>query len=235
MGARLLVYDKTCLGSGDVAGAVRGAATGAGSPALPLSRAWAAGAGLYRALGRIDEARGVASWAEALAFLASAREGEAIDEIQYWGHGKWGTLLVGDEPFDARALEPMHVHARALDAVRERLSPGALFWARTCETFGAEAGRTFAARLADRLGARVAGHTYVIGLFQSGLFGLAPGQAPYWSAAHGLADGTPEVPRRAHVSSPTAPRTVTCFSGRVPAAWFASDAPAASEARGGRP
>ena len=121
---------------------------------------------------------------------------------------------------DAGALAHRHPLRRGLDALRERLAPGALVWFRTCETFGAARGLDFARRLADHLGARVAGHTFIIGFHQSGLHGLAPGAAPDWSATEGLAEGSADEPRRARWSSPFAPQTITCLSGRVPERWF---------------
>lgn len=86
---------------------------------------------------------------------------------------------------------------------------------------GARRGIDFAERLADFLGARVAGHTYVIHQYQSGLHGLAPGCRADWSADEGLAAGTADDPRRARWSTPWAPRTISSLSGRVPEAWFA--------------
>jgi hypothetical protein len=194
---RLLVFDRTCP---------------------RLSIAWRTGARLYRALSRIDVAKGVASWDEALGFVA---EQDTIDELQYWGHGRWGMALVdGKGVLDARALVPGHALHGRLEAMRERLAPNALIWFRTCETFGAAAGHDFAMRLADWSGARVAGHTHVIGLHQSGLHGLVPGSRPAWSPTEGLAEGTADAPVRAKGSRPWAPRTITCFDGAVPAAWF---------------
>src|SRR5512140_2188141 len=189
---RLVIYDRTC--------------------APGLSTAWAAGSVLYRGLGRIDAARGVASWDEALAWIGAQRE--PIEELQYWGHGKWGCALVDRDVLDAGALE-------RLAPLRERLAPDALVWFRTCETFGARAGSEFAARLADYLGARVAGHTFVISVQQSGLHGRVPGARADWSPDEGLAEGAPDAPRRAKPSRPWEPRTVTCFAGAVPPAWFA--------------
>jgi hypothetical protein len=195
---RVVVYDKTCVKT-------RGR----------LSPVWAAGARLYRALRRIDAAHGVASWDEAFAWLASRRE--PLDEIQYWGHGKWGRVLVADDSFDVDAL----VARRAqLEAVRERLAPDALIWFRTCETLGAAPGIDFAERLADWFGARVAGHTFIIGFHQSGLHGLAPGSRADWSAQEGLAAGTAADPQRAKWSRPWLPRTVTALTPAVPAAWI---------------
>lgn len=176
---------------------------------------WAAGVRLYQALGRIDDHVGVASWDEAFAWLAAQRE--PIGEIQYWGHGKWGRALIGSDAFDS---ESIRTRDREMASLRERLAPGALIWFRTCETFGAQAGHDFAARLADTLGARVAGHTYIIAFLQSGLHGLAPGTRPDWAVDEGLREGTPADPRRAFWSKRTAPRTVTALTPAVPPAWF---------------
>ena len=195
---RLLVYDRT---------------------APRLRHAWHVGSHLYRALGRIDAAFGATSWEEGLGWLARARD--PITEIQYWGHGRWGRGLIASDALDASALDVAHRHHRSLRAVRERLAPDALVWFRTCEAFGANAGRDFAMRWADWLGARVAGHTYVIGALQSGLHGLVPGHSPDWPSDEGLAEGTPAAPVRARWSAPGCPRTITCFEPSVPTAWFA--------------
>jgi hypothetical protein len=202
-----MIYDRTC-----VAKHVR----------LGLSTAWAAGSTLYRGLGRLDGTYGASSWDEALRWLATVDGSEPIEQIQYWGHGRWGRVLIDRDVLDASALGEGHRLAPRLAAVRERLVPGgeALVWLRTCETFGASAGHDFAARLADGLGARVAGHTFIIGAIQSGLRGLRPGHAPDWSAAEGIKEGTPDDPRAAHPSGVRRPRTVTCLSGEVPLAWF---------------
>jgi len=173
-----------------------------------LGRVWAAGARLYRARGWIDGAHGAASWRDALAWLG-ARDG--IAELQYWGHGKWGSARCGDEVLDASVLAP-----GPLDALRAQLRPDALVWFRTCETLGARAGHDFAARAADRLGARIAGHTYVIAYYQSGLHVLAPGARPDWPAHEGLVRGTAAAPERAARSSRRAPRTITALTPRLP-------------------
>jgi hypothetical protein len=196
---RLLVYDRTCV------------RTGGG-----LSPVWFAGSLLYRTLGRIDAARGVASWHEARAWIDTRRE--PIDELQYWGHGKWGCAMVARDPLDASRLE-------LLAGLRERLAPDALVWFRTCETFGGQRGHDFARRLAEFLDARVAGHTFVIGYHQSGLHGLSPGVRPDWADDEGLAEGTAADPRRALRSRRGAPRTITCLTGHVPPAWFAIPTP----------
>ena len=197
---RLLVFDRTC-------------------PRLSL--AWRTGARLYRRLGRIDAAVGVTSWRDALVWLATH---DRITEVQYWGHGKWGCALVDrTDVLDASALVPGHRLHRELEAVRERLDD-ALIWFRTCETFGARRGQDFAERLAGWTGARVAGHTFVIGFHQSGLQGLEPGARATWSPDEGVAAGSADAPERAHGSLPWRPQTITCLHGAVPAAWFGVNA-----------
>jgi hypothetical protein len=207
-GLRLMVYDRTCVGKRAPVG---------------LSTAWSAGSVLYRGLGRLDGTFGATSWDEALSWLATFEPSHPIAEIQYWGHGQWGRALVDKDVLDAKALAPGHRLEPRIAAVRERLVPGgdALFWLRTCEAFGATAGLDFATRLADRLGSRVAGHTFIIGAIQSGLRGLRPGHTPDWSAGEGIAKGTPDKPLRAHGSGLRRPRTITCFQGDVPPEWFA--------------
>lgn len=199
---RALVYDRTCVTTG------RG-----------LSPVWRVGGALYRALDRIDDAFGAASWDEALDWLASRPE--AVREVQYWGHGTWGSALIDGAPLDAASLSPGHRHRKRMEALRERLAPGALVWFRTCHTFGARVGVDFAERLSDFLGARVAGHTYIVAYHQSGLHGLAPGCRADWSPDEGLVEGTADAPRRARWSTPWAPRTISCLQGAVPEGWFA--------------
>jgi hypothetical protein len=195
---RLLVYD----------------ATQARRPPRLLGWSWRIGARLYAARGLLDASYAATSFDGALDFLARAER--PIAEIQFWGHGKWGRALIERESLDRAALAPGHRLRPKLEAVRERLAPDALIWFRTCETLGARPGQDFARALADFTGARVAGHTLVIGYFQSGLHALSPGETPSWDASEGLAAGTAEHPERAHTSSPGQPNTITCFTGRLP-------------------
>jgi hypothetical protein len=190
---RVVVYDRTCS---------------------VLSKAWRAGIVVHRP----DAFFGATSWTDALEWLATH---ERIDELQYWGHGKWGKVLVDKDGLDESAFAAAHRLRPKLEAVRERLTPDALVWMRTCEIFGARAGHEFAMRLADFFGTRVAGHTFVIGAVQSGLHGLLPGHRPDWPEAEGISEGTPEDPKRAHGSSIVATHTVSCFARAVPVSWFA--------------
>lgn len=202
---RLLVYDRTCTGG----------------PLRPgLSHAWASGSWLYRGLGRLDGVRGVTSWGEALAWLAEVAPGTRIAEVQYWGHGRWGRARVGGEELDERALAAGHPLHAGLGALARRMQPGpeGLLWFRTCETFGMARGKRFARALADLLGCRVAGHTYVIGAVQSGLHSLLPGEEPAWADEEGVPEGHagPDEPAKGKWSRFGEPNTITCLHGAIP-------------------
>lgn len=199
-GLRLVIYDATQR---------------ARKPRL-LGYSWHYGTHLYRALGRVDAAYGATSFADAFAWLERMRPSEPISELQFWGHGKWGRIFIAAESLDRGWLRDGHTHHTALQSLRTRLAPDALLWFRTCETLGAQAGQDFASALGDATGARVAGHTYVIGYFQSGLHCLRPGTKPTWSGAEGLAAGSAAEPQRALDSSPDAPNTITCLTGQIP-------------------
>lgn len=174
---------------------------------------------MYRALGRLDRISGIASWDEAAAAIEEAtRDGTSIREVQYWGHGRFGCVVADRERLDRRALAT----SRFVAVLSERLErrDDALVWLRTCEAFGGLAGHDFARAFADALGVRVAGHTFVIGFWQSGLHGLAPGATPTWSTAEGIGRGTAEAPELGAWSSPHAPNTIHALEGSVPPLWF---------------
>lgn len=181
-----------------------------------LGYSWQYGTRLYRALGRVDAAFGARSFADAFAWLNRFEPSRSIGELQFWGHGKWGRVFIDREPLDRDLLRASHAHHLAFDAFRERLMPNALIWFRTCETLGARPGKDFAAALADATGARIAGHTFVIGFLQSGLHCLSPGAAPHWPDNEGLARGSAAQPELALPSTPDAPNTITCLTGRIP-------------------
>jgi hypothetical protein len=181
-----------------------------------LGYSWQYGTHLYRTLGRVDAAYGASSFADAFEWLERTRSSEPISELQFWGHGKWGRIFIAAESLDRSWLRDGHAHHAGFRALRERLSPDALLWFRTCETLGADAGKDFASALSDATGARVAGHTYVIGFFQSGLHCLKPGTTPTWSGVEGLAAGSAAEPQRALDSTPDAPNTITCLTGAIP-------------------
>jgi hypothetical protein len=202
---RLMIFDASCRGRGAVPG---------------LSDAWSAGSGLYRASGSLDRSYGAHSWSEALEWLATVEPARQIAQIQFWGHGKWGEVRIDGEPLSVASLREQHEHADKLRAIRKRLTGhDALWWFRSCETFGAAIGHEFAKRWVDYFGCRAAGHTYIIGFWQSGLHSLSPGEQAYWPDDEGLAEGTPEAPQRARWSRPWHGHTISCLSSSFPPSW----------------
>ncbi|MEQ9503683.1 MAG: hypothetical protein RIT81_42910 [Deltaproteobacteria bacterium] len=198
MALRLMVYDKTCTGRGLLPG---------------LTHSWMVGARLYGALGRLDASFGATSWSEALDFCATYRPQATIREIQFWGHGNWGTAKIDGEVLGVESLEANHPHRPRLERIRDRFEPDGLWWFRTCETFGTERGQTFAAAFADFMRVRVAGHTYVIWCAQSGLHTLRPGDTPDWPVDEGL---SPKTDLRARWSTVGAPNTISFLTGTIP-------------------
>jgi hypothetical protein len=185
-----------------------------------LTTSWRVGSSLYqrRRSARVDAAFGARSWTEALAWLIEVAPARKVAEVQFWGHGLFGRVFIGHEPLDEASLESNHAFSNDLQALRARLTnPDALFWLRTCSAFGGRRGQAFATALVDVLGCRAAGHTHTIGPLQSGLHTLQPGNLPAWSADEGIRDG--DETQAALPSSWTAPHTITCLHGRIPAGW----------------
>jgi hypothetical protein len=100
-----------------------------------------------------------------------------------------------------------------LHRIRARLVPGqdALWWFRTCDTFGTAKGQDFARAWTRFFGCRAAGHTHRIGVWQSGLHTLLPGAEPAWSTSEGLTPSGTPAPSRAGL-----PNTVSFLQGRIP-------------------
>ncbi len=202
-----MVYDRTCRGRGVLPG---------------LTHSWIAGGLLYRGLGRLDAHFGASSWAEAFDLILRESLDRPIGEIQFWGHGRWGCALIQGDRFDEGALSPGHPLHDPLSRIRDRMERRAdrdpLFWFRTCETFGKPVGHSFARALTSFLQARAAGHTYIIGPWQSGLHTLSPGEQPSWSPTEGVQPDDP-TGKTALWSTPTAPNTISCLTGAIPAGF----------------
>jgi hypothetical protein len=196
---RLMIYDATCSGVGLRPG---------------LADAWRWGGRLYRMLGRFDAWCGVSSWAEAFDWLAAINRERPIGEIQFWGHGQWGGLWVGEELLTAEYLADDHWMHDKLVAVKRRLISGdrALWWFRSCDTFGTSIGHEFAVGWSRFFECQAAGHTHTIHFWQSGLHLLKCGDTPSWPSEEGVVKGL----AHARESHPLRPRTITCLHGKLP-------------------
>jgi hypothetical protein len=187
-----------------------------GSPGL--SPIWRAGTLLHRLTRAADASLGATSWPEALAWaVAISRErGRPIASLQIWGHGGWGSMAIGATALDRAALRPGNALAGPLDAFKGALEgPESIFWLRCCSAFGHSTGQQFAEALALRLGCRVAGHTHIIGVFQSGTHSLRPGEKAAWDAGEGVKKSGGQA-ISALTSTPDAPNTVSCLTLGLP-------------------
>src|SRR5687768_13018965 len=106
-GLRLVVFD----------------ATQQNRPPRALGYSWRYGTALYGALGRHDGAFGAQNFAEAFAWLNGYQPERQIQELQFWGHGKWGHFLIDQQPLGRELLEPGHPLNAAFQGFRERLAP----------------------------------------------------------------------------------------------------------------
>jgi hypothetical protein len=203
---KLLVYDDTCKG---------------GRAKIGLTHSWWLGGSFYRRIGRFDGVCAAHSWREALDFLIGFEAARPIGEIQFWGHGKWGEARIARDILDISSLqETSPLYAGLQDVAARMQGPQSRFWFRTCETFGAEKGHAFASAFSTFMNCLVAGHTYIIGPWQSGLHCIKPGETPDWPVEEGVREGTPGAPTRAFWSRPGRGRTITCLQDRIPNKWI---------------
>lgn len=168
-----------------------------------LSIVWLAGS---RLVGSFSERVRAANWETVYDHLWDIRRRQGrIDRIQFWGHG---------DPADPRINGASPDLQEFSDAAR--LDEDAEVWWRACNVFQGVVGQLYAARCTTILGCRVAGHTRVVSgyhdgswglgtlFYQSGLYGLRPGEAPHWPV--GDAGG----------SGKRLPNTVGLFTRDVP-------------------
>ena len=180
----------------------------------PVGLSWKLGARIMR---RFDKAYGATrSWLEALSWANAALGDRPLEHFEFWGHGHWGSASINHDWLTYDSLTTQLI-CRALLSLGEHCSPSSLIWFRTCSTFGNVAGQRFAWRICDLTGARVAGHTYSINAFHSGLHSVRPCRRVTWPVKEGvrLIKGR-EATTPAH---PFAPHTVTCLASRVPRGW----------------
>ena len=200
MALRLMIYDRSCPRPWFLPG---------------LSQVWGLGRHLYRALGRLDASRGAASWAEALDWLATVQPEAPIAEIQFWGHGRWGLARIGERGARRqRAAAPGTPTTPGWRACAIGCCPDgdALWWFRTCETFGTETRAGLRPRLDTlfRLPRRRP-HLRDRRLAERAAF-AAPGASARLVGRRGRGAGRLAEPD----SGPGAPNTITFLHGRIP-------------------
>ena len=175
----------------------------------PVGWSWAIGARLFRFSGQVQHVVAARTWAQGLQDALSLATKNRITEVQFWGHGSPGRVYVAGE-----SLKPTRDHQRALLDLSNALDPQALIWLRTCSSFAGPSGHRFALDLSVRTGRRVAGSTFLIGLWHSGQHSLRPGQTPSWPLTEGL-----DAALQPLWSQADAPNTLPFSQMDLPPSW----------------
>jgi hypothetical protein len=186
-----------------------------------IGSSWALVADYFGLMRLCDIVVEASSWEQAFTKMAALKR---VDEVQVWCHGWAGSATIGKgaraDRFSAASFEEGHEHFRSLRAFSNRLQPDALFWLRTCASFAGSPGHRFAKTLATFLRCRVAGSTHNIGFpWHSGIRSLRPGFAPSWPLTEGIAEGTPDQPKKFLPSGSVRPNTLFFMKTRIPEAW----------------
>lgn len=206
-GQRIMIYDATTIRDG-----VDWKEDG-------LAYSWFAGGKLYRIFRWLDKTKGVESWEEALDYLIEQGKKEPISQVQYWGHGFWGSAWIGSQRVDSKILAEGKPLRKKFEELSELLTEDALWWWRTCQTYGTEYGQQFAKDFTELLNCKTAAHTYIIGPWQSGGHSLVPGEEPDWSPEEGVESRPERGWPKAKWSGWREPNTIFCLQGHLPKDW----------------
>lgn len=161
---------------------------------------------LGRFLARWDAVISASSWDDAIDQLAKVPG--PIKELQFWGHGLSGQPMINGEALG-------HKDERFAVACRFKRVTEPVIWWRACCTFARGRGIQWALDMCNLTGAAQVGHTRVISwpwpIFQSGGYGLKPGQTVYWDPYGDLDRDGNELG-----SNPFAKNTCSTFRMTVP-------------------
>jgi hypothetical protein len=158
-----------------------------------LTPFWAMG----RILSRWDAVIAATSWRDAIEQLAALPR--PVTHLQFWGHGAPGMP----------GIDGIALGNQLVDFVGAcRFPPEATVWWRACNVFQGPAGQQFAKHFCKVAKCGHVGHTRVVSapwpIYQSGGYGLRPGQMPHWSAEDSGGSG-PRKPNTCLVTRMTVP------------------------------
>jgi hypothetical protein len=185
---RVAVYDKN---------------PGAGFAQSFLALTWRIGCFLHKLFGKLDAYHAATSWEDAFAWLHA--QPKPLASIQYWGHGSPARIWLAGKA----------ANAEDFIALKPKLAPSAVIWFRVCSAFRGIQGHAFSQDLADNLGCTIAGHTRIIGVFQSGLHTRAPNTEASWPVTED------EFPKSIWSSNglKRGNNTIFCLRASIPKGW----------------
>lgn len=182
---------------------------------LGLTHTWITGGWLYRQFGRFDHTKGFSSWVDALTWLNEIDPEEKISEIQFWGHGLPGGVWLNGQILHRNSFNTV-LYGDLLLQLRERMTPESLIWFRSCSIFASQKGHDFAKAWSNFMQCRIAAHTYIVHVFQSGLHCIRPGQEPWWPLEEGIKAGTVDRPEKIKVGWLWSPNTILALQSHLP-------------------
>lgn len=185
-----------------------------------LVSSWWAGGHVYKFFRKIDICKGVESWEEALDWMLSLDSTKKISMIQFWGHGSPGNVFINGDAINTNVLRSNHPLHLKFQALKKKLTDQSVIWFRSCTVFQGSKGSFFAKRWAQFFNCKIAGHTFVVGPWQSGLHTLVPDQEPYWPLDEGVAEeGKGWNGSASQMSGPFQTNTIFCLRGDIPTQW----------------
>lgn len=176
------------------------------------------GGKFYKMFRSVENHAGFESWQDAFTWLNEVEPEKKFDTIQFWGHGFPGGIAMNGEALKRSSLKPQSKYYALLKTLKSRLKPDSVIWLRTCTSFAGSIGKKFAQDLANFFGCTVAGHTFKIGPWQSGLHTLKPNETPYWNDTEGFTPNKEGLLETAW-SLPWSPNTIFCLTGKIPKNW----------------
>jgi hypothetical protein len=168
-----------------------------------LALSWRIGCFLHKLFGKLDAYHAATSWDDAFEWLL--KQDSQLTSVQYWGHGGAGNVWLAGK----------YVERSAFKKLAGKIAPSGVLWFRTCNTFRGLAGYTFSKSLSETLGCTIAGHTRTIGVFQSGLHTLKPGEEPRWS----IDEKDEGPPLLSQSGLQLGNNTIFCLRATIPEGW----------------
>lgn len=183
-----------------------------------LRTSWVVGGALYKLCGKVDLYSGFQSWFSALQWLLEVSQKNKIASIQFWGHGTPGNVWINESTLSLASISINAQQRQLLQSIKNNLDSNTTFWFRSCNVFTGKHGQLFAKSFSNFMNCKVAGHTFIIGPWQSGLHTITPGQQPTWPIGEGM-DQNKDGKTKLLWSKPWSPNTITCMNSEIPEDW----------------
>lgn len=183
-----------------------------------LRFSWITGGKFYKLFHSIEHHAGFDNWQEAFEWILSVEPDRKINSIQFWGHGSPGRVWINGDALSIRSLTEQSQHYIMLKKLKDRMAKDSVIWFRSCNVFSASEGRFFSIAFCQFMQTKIAGHTYIVGPWQSGLHTIKPGQRPSWDLSEGLKK-TEDGKIKKLWSTPWEKNTVFCLNNKIPEGW----------------